>query len=170
MGRTLPTVRNWLAGEIDTGAYMNSVAAWMRFLQTPPSASLQLTVAQAVATSTFAAAALDTELYDTDGGHSLTTNTSRYTVQVAGKYAITAYIKWDTNGTGNRIATIYKNGVELPNVQVLVPAAAANFQGLTASTRAQLAVGDYIEAVGWQSSGGNLNIIGARLEAKWDSL
>lgn len=163
MGRTLPTPRNWIAGEVDTGAYMNAVRAWMQFLQTPPAAKLRQTAAQTTASGTAAAVVFDTEDLDVDGGHSTTSNTSRYVAQVAGWYWVSGTVGFTGNATGSRLAWLQLNGLvsgttvlgtevgfgTVPNaghVELTVPA-----------TLVYLNAGDYIELVAFQSSTINLN-------------
>lgn len=97
---------------------------------------------------------LDAENYDTDGFHSTTTNNSRITIPTgkAGYYLITAVATYQNGGTtGQRDLYIQKNGTTpLANV---VDAKYANFLGMSISDIQYLAVGDYIEMLGYQDSG-----------------
>lgn len=54
---------------------------------------------QSIPASTNTPVTLDTEDIDSDSGHSLVTNTSRYTAQTPGWYLITAYISFAANAT-----------------------------------------------------------------------
>lgn len=157
-GRTLPVVRNWLAGEIDTGAYMNAIAAWMRFTQTPPATQLTQSVAQSLPTGTATAILMDTEGLDTDGGHSLSTNTSRYTCQVAGWYLVSAVIPFSTNGTGLRNGYLAVNGTRVPGTTAACLASTTDVVVVTVpASLTHLNVGDYVEVLATQASGGALN-------------
>ena len=101
----------------------------------------------------------DTEVFDTDGFHSTSTNTSRLTVPSgkAGYYWIWNQIAIATNSTGRRFSTIYKNGAT--TLFQNEPQANSNFYTMpVCGTVAYLAVGDYVEAQAYQASGGSLNV------------
>ncbi|MFC8676667.1 hypothetical protein ACFUEN_28780 [Streptomyces griseorubiginosus] len=113
---------------------------------------------QSVASGTTdTAIALDTEDYDSDNGHSTVTNNSRYTVQVAGTYLIAATLGFATNATGNRKVGINVNGANARGGVVQSNAFASNSFCASVVTEQALAVGDYVELVGWQTSGAALN-------------
>lgn len=104
--------------------------------------------------------ALDTELLDTEGGHSTTVNNSRYTVQVPGLYLVSYSMSFQSNATGNRACRVALNGGNA------FTQGGASFAGAACSgsnswigggtTLIQLAAGDYVELQGWQNSGGLL--------------
>jgi hypothetical protein len=112
---------------------------------------------QSLANNTGTKITWDTETYDTDGFHSLVTNTSRITIPSgkAGYYSITATGAFGANATGQRYFAFYKNGT-----MELVYARNAGYSAadLAASGTAilNLAVGDYIELEAFQNSGGAL--------------
>lgn len=116
------------------------------------------TVAQTLNNFTETAIALDAEAFDTHGFHSPTTNASRLTIPagMAGYYLIAGQIRFASSATGGRSASIYKNSATfLANT----PAAAAGSTSTAIATQAvaYLAVGDYVELTGWQSSGAALS-------------
>ncbi|KIF67634.1 hypothetical protein HY68_01700 [Streptomyces sp. AcH 505] len=117
--------------------------------------------AQAVATGTTGAPlTLDVEIIDTDGGHSTTSNTSRYVCQVAGFYLLFGCVTWLQNATDERIVTYAKNGTTIAGgSQVQAnPVTSAHATVNTGSVIiVPLAVGDYVEVVGAQNSGGSLS-------------
>ena len=83
---------------------------------------------------------------------------TRLTCRIAGTYVISGHIFWDGNAVGQRGISIYLNGTTLLAVQ--------DEQGLTADGFAQsiatvykLSVGDFLEFLAFQGSGGNLNVI-----------
>lgn len=160
MPRTVPASSTQAPGNLITAALWNAgPAASNTFLTTPPFAVLVQTAAQTVTTSTLAPIAFDTTVVDPDGGHSNVTNNSRYTCQVAGWYLVIGSIAWATSATGNRITQLTKNGSNpLGGGSTTVAAAgAANNPSIQASFFFSLAVGDYVEVVGFQAAGGNLN-------------
>jgi hypothetical protein len=99
---------------------------------------------------------LDTEDWDSDNGHSTTVNTSRYTIQVAGTYRIVAIGGFSTNATGNRKLGININGANARAGSIQQAGMASNSWNSCVVTELACVVGDYIEIVMWQTSGGNL--------------
>lgn len=135
------------------------VANNLTVLANPPIARMRNSTTQTAATSTYTALTWDTEDFDTVGGHSTVTNTSRYTVQTgyAGYYRVTGAITWASNATGRRTATIAVNGTNKAGTETNSGAAgSANPWTIFTQAILLLAVGDYVELVGWQNSGGNL--------------
>ncbi|MFG3710121.1 hypothetical protein [Micromonospora sp. NPDC047730] len=127
-------------------------------LEAPVIARLRQTTPQTLTTGTFAPINFQTEDLDSADGHSTTTNISRYTAKVAGKYELSGAIAFAANGTGQRYAKWQKNGVD-------VPASGTNMQALTsgqsllgaATVFVTLAVNDYVQLLGNQLSGANLD-------------
>jgi hypothetical protein len=113
---------------------------------------------QSLANATETDLTWDSEIYDTDGFHSTSTNTSRLTVPAgkAGYYQINAFGVFNNNSTtGSRYIDIKKNG------------AASNYfnfansnvdTGMTVSFVLNLAEGDYIEMAMYQASTGSLTV------------
>jgi hypothetical protein len=56
---------------------------------------------------------IDSETIDNYGGHSTTTNTSRYTVQLAGTYQVFGSVAWTASSTGDRRLQITQNGASV---------------------------------------------------------
>jgi len=94
--------------------------------------------------------------------HSTSSNNTRLTCRVAGKYLVFGEVIFASNASGNRSLVIRKNGAaigvwetsitQLPN--------AGNWEtNMQISTVLNLAVGDYVELCALQSSGGNLDIM-----------
>lgn len=176
MARTVPVMPTEQPSNYNTSALFNATTkATADFLTNPPRFKGYATSAQALGTgTTFVPISLDSEEYDTDAGHSTVTNTSRYVVQVAGTYDITAILAFAVNGTGNRSVGITVNGLSPRGSVAQLPSLPTNSWccGITCTTA--LAVGDYVEMIGWQTSGGNLNTsvtlaFGPSLTLKWIS-
>lgn len=104
-------------------------------------------------------ASLDTEQIDSYGGHSNTTNPSRYTVQVAGWYTVAGVAVFVGSGTGIRAARIQVNGNYVQGTaQFVAPSSTGSFTGVMTATRAvQLSPGDYVELGLGQTTGGALS-------------
>jgi hypothetical protein len=89
--------------------------------------------------------------------HSTSTNTSRLTCQQAGLYHIYASIAFDGNATGVRYAYLRLNGsTVIGNVDV--PGRSDAYGMIQPEAHWQLSVGDYVEVVVYQNSGGSLNV------------
>lgn len=164
MTRTVPISASEAPGNFLTGALWTAqVKAAMDFLMGSgtngvPRFKGYASTAQSLATGTTdTPITLDTEDYDSDNGHSTSTNTSRYTIQVAGTYAIAATLAIATNATGNRKAGININGANARGGAVQAPGFASNSWCTAVYTEQPLSVGDYVELVGWQTSGGALS-------------
>lgn len=105
----------------------------------------------------------NTENWDTDGFHSTTTNTERLTVPSgqAGKYWVYANQGHAAFSTGYASYTFSVNRtLEVGRVYVRPYASQAIiiFSGIVLD----LAVGDYVELLAYQGSGGSLDILGGR--------
>ncbi len=115
-------------------------------------------VTQSLTSGAETAITLTNENVDTDGGHSNSTNTNRYTANTAGRYWVSGQVCYAANGTGVRYANIRKNGSTQVSSQQ-VPSAGAGvptFVGAPARL-VFLAAGDYVELLGLQTSGGALS-------------
>ncbi|MFJ6085180.1 hypothetical protein ACIQI8_27605 [Streptomyces sp. NPDC092369] len=164
MPRTVPVIGTQTPGNYLTGALwtasVKAMSDWLLGSGTngvPRFRGRQASV-QSIADNTWTPLTLDTEDYDSDNGHSTSTNTSRYTVQVAGTYAITGMVSFAANATGNRAGRITVNGTAVPGSFVKgLAATATHSSGAAFHAQAVLAVGDYIELQGLQTSGGALN-------------
>lgn len=154
----LPIARTFIASEIETATFMNSLSTAVNFLLNPPRTQCFTSVGILIPTATFIAISCDTEQYDSDNIHNPAVNPSRFTPQTAGLYQLSGQIAWPSNVTGVRLVNLYLNGAQA--AQNDIPAAAGNldvevqkeiyFNGST----------DYAELVGWQNSGAGLTVVG----------
>lgn len=170
---TIPTAYTWTVGELLTSVKLN---AYLRdavtFLLARPFATLVNPATQSITTATDTALTWSTEVADTDGGHSTVTNTSRYTVQTAGHWTFTANVPWASNATGRREVWFRTNGTFVFST-VNMSAGASLQHGQSITEKIFMLVGDYVEAVVHQTSGGNLNVDnafrgGQRFHAIWE--
>jgi hypothetical protein len=119
--------------------------------------SIYSTGAQSLSNNTFTALTATLELYDTDGYHSTSVNTSRITIPagLGGYYLVQGQCNWDLNATGGRVVSIYKNG-SVVSPGGVIEGSSTQYSASTISTTIALSAGDYIELFGRQSSGGSL--------------
>lgn len=156
----VPSEMTAAVGGILTAAQWNSnVRDAVDFLANPPLFIGYGSTPQAVATSVFVDVALDTNVVDTYGGHSTTSNNSRYVAQVAGYYDLVGQIGYPSNGTGVRSARFYVNGA-VPTLEPLfqIPASASGGTDMQVSGCVYLNAGDYVELEAWQNSGSSLSL------------
>lgn len=128
------------------------------FLYNPPAVRAYNSSSISIPHNTETALTFDAERYDTDTMHSSSTNPGRLTCNTEGKYFVKFGGAFTTNGTGVRQIKLRKNGtinIDLASFN----AVAAHFTWFGASTDVQLSVGDYVEAVVFQTSGGALDLM-----------
>lgn len=116
------------------------------------------TVAQSVPNgNAWTVITMDSEQVDNYGGHSTTTNTSRYTAQIPGTYAVFGSVAWQQSATGDRRVQITLNGNPVigsansmdPTQSVLMAQQAVGFVPMVA--------GDYVEVQGCHTSSAALS-------------
>ncbi|MEU5426827.1 hypothetical protein AB0H73_14655 [Streptomyces olivoreticuli] len=158
MARTVPTSASVAPGQFITGALWNAqVKALNDYLTAPPVFSGYQTTAQSISNATFTSFTLDTEVVDSDGGHSTSTNTSRYIATVAGTYLVVGTAGWSGATTGYRRCRITLNGGVVPGAAVGADATNAVLCGQCVVTVVVMnGTTDYVEVQGQQSSGGAL--------------
>lgn len=159
MPRTVPVSLTEAPGNFITAALWTAqVKATMDFLMGSgtngvPRFKAWASTSQSIATGTTdTPITLDTEDYDSDNGHSTVTNTSRYTVQVAGTYRIIAVGGFTSNSVGNRKLGINVNGANTRGSSTQQAAPASNSWIGSVAVELALNVGDYIEMVMWHTS------------------
>ncbi|MGW2520433.1 hypothetical protein ACWC09_26160 [Streptomyces sp. NPDC001617] len=164
MSRTVPSIATESPGNYETAALWNAqvggVMQWMLGSGAnglPRFSGYQVTT-QALTDNTWTSLTIDTEDFDSDGGHSTTTNTSRYTCQVAGTYLVTGIAAFAAGTVGNRAARLALNGTSVRGSFVKMGSATATHSSAISTTRhVVMAVGDYVELQGLQTSGASLN-------------
>lgn len=117
------------------------------------------TTQQTIANATQTKITFNTNVIDTNGFHSTTTNTERFTVPTgyAGKYRVVYNTRFgDTNATGERLWELYVNGSNITGYGLKASAGSTtNGYGIpvVAEVVRDLAVGDYVELQVYQDSG-----------------
>jgi len=131
-------------------------------------ASVYKTSSQSIASGSYVVLNYGSENFDTDAFHDTSTNNSRLTVPSgkAGKYSIQAVVSFANSAVGDRRIGFFKNGSGLifPSV---VPPITADITILNGTTIVDLSVGDYMEVVAFQNTGGSLNINSGTAESQF---
>jgi hypothetical protein len=155
---TIPSVPTEVPGNFNTSALWNAnILGGLNYLFAPVRFKGYASTGQSfTSTTTSAVLTLDTEIVDSDGGHSTTTNTSRYTAQTAGLYIVTGSVCFASNATGTRTLQVFLNGVGVTGSAVQSAASGSNGTSVFTATMVQMAVGDYVELAAWQNSGSTL--------------
>lgn len=111
---------------------------------------------QSINSATYTAVTYEAESFDTDGFHSTSTNTSRFTIPSgkAGKYRADVQIFFDAGSTpsGIRVGSIYKNGAVVASGDFRNTTTAES-TGFTIVYVGDLIVGDYLECFVYHSQG-----------------
>lgn len=156
---TVPVTRTWVAGEVVTAAHFNNnIRDVLNYLLAPPIFRARQTVAQSVANSTDTVITFTTEDVDSAGGHSNSSNTSRYTYVYPGWMRHSGGICYVSNATGIRLLDWAKNGTGVEGTRTILPAISGFVHSMAARTEHIFGnVGDYVELRSLQSSGGALN-------------
>ncbi len=121
-------------------------------------------LSQIISNSTWTAITFDSELFDTDTIHSVSSNTSRLTCKTKGVYTISGHIEFaeDDPAVGYRAVAIKLNGTtyiakvdkELCNINPC----------FSITTLYELAVNDYVELFVYHTSGAALDV---NAQAQW---
>lgn len=150
-----------MAGSVLTAAQLNTYlsSAMSFFIGGMPLCIVRQTVAQSIPNTGGTAITFDTEDIDRDGMHSTVTNTSRLTAQTAGYYSAYGLAAYASNATGSRAAILSINGTGVAARAAFTAAitGVAIGNGVGISTMVYLNVGDYLELLARQDSGGALN-------------
>lgn len=159
----VPTLASEVANNLFTAALARAgIYNTGTFLLNPPLFVGTQTSSQSVNTGAWTTIGLNTSQVDTYGGHSNSTNNTRYTAQVPGVYAVCGVAAWATNATGVRGARLHVNGSVVQGAaQMTIPSSGSGTALLTPVRTVRLAAGDYVEVAGWQSSGAPLSTITA---------
>lgn len=120
-----------------------------------PAASAFRSTTQTISTGgAGAAVAMDSELFDTDGMHDTATNTSRVTFNTAGIYFCEGLSGWSADPVTGA-AIIHKNGTAALSRSQLT----ADYRVMGVTCIRSFEIGDYIELVVYQASGGDLTTL-----------
>ena len=119
---TIPSPRTWTNGEEVLETYLDTdLRDGWRFFTNPPRVKVYNSTGQTLAGSAsginHTLMTWDTEIYDTDGMHSTSSNTGRLTAVTAGAYQVILHVNWSIDnsvsnisvGPGNRYSSVHLN-------------------------------------------------------------
>lgn len=152
----VPNLRTAVAGEFETAAFMNAFRDAIRFLTNKPYAFIYQATAQTTTNAVNAVTLFDATLWDNYSGHNNVTNNTRYTAQVAGTYGVLCHASWAPNATGSRLVSPQVNTVGITSGSQIPATQVTNWTAHETYSQVFLNVGDYVEMVVDQHSGGNL--------------
>lgn len=147
----VPSPRTFKVQEVEVASFLNSVRDALTFLLNRPIASLY----QSTGTSSFSGwvtLSFDSATVDSYGGHSATSNPSRYTAQVSGWYLCSGEICFSSSQTtGFRSAVFQVNGTRYLGSAQDLPASPDSTNIAPATTPIFLNAGDYVEMAAYSS-------------------
>lgn len=152
------TVHNPATGAVAPAAWGDTVRDDLEFLIDQPKVSAFATAPQSVADNTATALTANDENRDTDAMHSTVTNTSRVTANTAGLYTVNVAVLFAANATGRRAVDLRVNGTTTLNIDGRMTVTTGNSMAVTGQRLLALEVGDYVECMVLQTSGGALNV------------
>ena len=157
------TPKTWTAGSVLTASDLNAeLRDPLITLLSTPRVAVSNSTGHSHTSGTSLLLTWDTEAYDTDNLHSTSTNTSRITATTAGLYQITARQAFAANATGIRSLDVRKNAAGSSSGGTRIgydsqtPVSGA-VTSVCVICDVFLNAGDYLEAFGFQSSGGALS-------------
>lgn len=160
------TVHNPSTGAVIPSAWGDVVRDDLEALIDPPACAAFAAAAQSVPNNTDTVLNAGSEDYDNDGMHSTAVNTSRITVQKAGRYRFEARIQFAAGAGNRRLTTFRINGASSVNGDQRsgVGGGFSTFIS-TFMTRVCIA-GDYVEMRVLQDTGGALDVTLLQFAAK----
>lgn len=120
------------------------------------------------AATTWTALSFNSEVYDTNNIHDVSSNNSRLTVPSGiTKVKLKAQIYWSATLTGYRETRIYKNGADMYMSRDSVEATDSHHINQFSSPMLDVVSGDYFEAYCYQNRGGSTDVIGSSQKSTW---
>lgn len=159
------TVPNVAPDQPITSSWGNTVADTVNALSSPPTVKCGNSAPFSHASSgAWAAVTWPTETYDASGMHDPAVNPTRLTVAVAGKYAISPQLSWDSNTSGLRAVAVRKNNTTDLLIVGFLAAGVGVFAGAiwqNAYVEDAFVAGDYVEIRAFQDSGATRTLTAA---------
>jgi hypothetical protein len=151
-------VHNPTTGAVAPAAWGDVVRDDLEFLIDPPVCSVFNSTVQSVANNTVAAMLANSENFDNDAMHSTVSNTSRLTIQTAGRYLFIATMLFAIDVDGFRSVKFQVNGTGTIYESSRFPAVISNTMVATGVRSLSLAAGDYVEAFAHHTAGAALDV------------
>ncbi len=146
------------AGDILTAATMTQVRNNDETLIDPPACSVYNSASQSIANAIDTALTAASENFDNDSLHSTTSNTSRVTIQTAGRYLVLSSVAFDASAAARLLTRFKVNGVTLYSTDSRKAIGGATPDQVSITRTFVFAAGDYIETIVNQNSGGALGV------------
>jgi hypothetical protein len=133
-------------------------AALFAYHQNPlPAARMYQSSAQTVGNATNTTINFDTIDYDTSGTAIADVTNDRLIANRTGIWVVSFGMRFQSNAsTAERAIGIYRNGST--SDRVTGSNGYGTYQVLVCTTTLRMCTGDYIQALAWQATGGNLNV------------
>lgn len=159
MPRTVPVVSLQNPNNIVSSALWNSgPKAIGDFYAAAPLFRGRQVATQVTTSGNWFAVALDTSTVDTESGHSNTVNNSLYVSQVAGWYLALGFVAWqNVNAQSPVYCALAVNTVLVPGTGQVLYKTGNDFSALSTSGLVHLNVGDFVQVLGKQTTGANMN-------------
>lgn len=118
--------------------------------------------AQTLTTATVTAIAFDAESFDTNALHDNVTNNSRVLLNQVGTWSVTCNVRFASNSTGVRQVRINRNG----SIHAIanLPAGGSDLTVVVSDVINATATTDYVGVDAYQTSGGDLDVLGSATE------
>ena len=101
----------------------------------------------------------DSERYDPEGLHSISSNTGRFTLTRGGNYALWAMVRWEAIAGGDRDLAIRYNGTTAIADDTRLNVTASVLTMTIATAWYNCAAGDTFELLAYQNQGGAVNLL-----------
>lgn len=161
----LNTVNNPTTGQPAPASWGDQIRENFEFLIDPPACSVYNNTTQSISDGSSTALTCNSEYFDNASWHSTVSATSRLTAPIDGRYLCVATIQWATNATGWRQLTFRVNGTTSYLCVQFAAVGASHTVIQSGNKLLPLTAGDYVEAIGFQDSGGSLNVTTLELGA-----
>lgn len=124
-----------------------------------PSCKVRHNTSQNIPNATWTSLNFNTDVFDADDMHNVTTNNTRILCKSKGIYIISGNVSFGANNIGDRMLRFIVNGVNIGQSDNVTPTASGI--NISFSHIYNLNVGDYIELQAYQTSGGALEVVSA---------
>lgn len=149
------TIHNPATGNVAPASWGDQLRENDEWFAEPSSCRVYHSTTQNLSTSTFTALNANSEQWDSASMHSTSSQTSRITVPVAGKYLFVARIEFGVDATNTRYGRFLINGSTTEPFDAK-PAMTGVGVRCSGSTVQSLAAGGYVEVQAWQNSGSTI--------------
>lgn len=149
------TARQFLVAASATSAQFRAMQ--VLDLPTAYSARANSTSDQTISNSSFTTINFGSSRWDTNSFWSAG-NPGRVTASTAGIYLITGHVRWEGNATGERVIKLRINNTTDIAFQEVAATNSAPLE-ISIATVYQLAASDFVQLLGYQNTGGNLDIL-----------